>query len=224
MLIDAENISPYSMENIVNKATQHGDIVLKRIYGNFVNANGHWKFIINNLALKPIHQFSYISGKNASDSLLIIDAMDLMYTNRYDGFVIVSSDSDFTSLAIRLKEQSLKVYGIGQRTTPESFQKACTKFIYIDNLKTKTSEKEEILIDEKTQKIIQTIFESHNDEWMTTSEFGAKLKIIEPNFNVKNHGFKRLSDFVLGNPVLFKINEIKSNPEHKNQIWIKYLK
>ena len=134
VLIDADNASAKDIENILNELTKYGEATIKRIYGNFVSQNGNWKQAINNLAIKPMQQFAYTSGKNATDGFMIIDAMDLLYTDRIDGFAIVSSDSDFTALAIRIKEQGAMVYGFGKKQTPEAFRNACSHFTYVENL------------------------------------------------------------------------------------------
>ena len=135
VLIDADNASAKDIKNILDELTKYGEATVKRIYGNFVNQNGNWKQAINDLAIKPMQQFAYTTGKNATDGFMIIDAMDLLYTNRFDGFALVSSDSDFTALAIRIKEQGATVYGFGKMQTPEAFRNACSHFTYVENLR-----------------------------------------------------------------------------------------
>lgn len=134
VLIDADNASAQTIASILDETTKFGEVTVKRIYGNFVGANSQWKSVINEFAIKPMQQFAYTTGKNATDGFMIIDAMDLLYTDRFDGFCIVSSDSDFTALAIRLKEQGVTVYGFGKEQTPEAFRNACSQFIYVENL------------------------------------------------------------------------------------------
>ena len=134
VLIDADNASAQTIGAILEETTKFGEATVKRVYGNFVGDSGTWKAIINKHAIKPMQQFAYTTGKNATDGFMIIDAMDLLYTGRFDGFCIVSSDSDFTALAIRLKEQGLTVYGFGKEQTPEAFRNACSRFIYVENL------------------------------------------------------------------------------------------
>lgn len=134
VLIDADNASARTIKAILEETTKFGEATVKRIYGNFVGDSGKWKDVINEYAIKPMQQFAYTKGKNATDGFMIIDAMDLLYTNRFDGFCIVSSDSDFTALAIRLKEQGVTVYGFGKEQTPEAFRNACSQFIYVENL------------------------------------------------------------------------------------------
>ena len=119
----------------MTEITKYGEATVKRIYGNFTDQVGSaWKQCINDLAIKPMQQFAYTSGKNATDGFMIIDAMDLLYTNRFDGYCIISSDSDFTALAIRIKEQGATVYGFGKKQTPKAFVNACSHFTYVENL------------------------------------------------------------------------------------------
>ena len=136
ILIDGENASADSIEVLLKEATKFGTAHVKRIYGDWTNGRlTSWKAKLNKLAIQPIQQFSYTTGKNATDSALIIDAMDLLYTRNFDGFCIVSSDSDFTRLASRIRESGLVVYGFGEQKTPEAFVSACDKFIYTEGLK-----------------------------------------------------------------------------------------
>lgn len=136
VLIDGENASADSIEALLTEATQFGTAYVKRIYGDWTNGRLiNWKAKLNKLAIQPIQQFAYTTGKNATDSALIIDAMDLLYAGNFDGFCIVSSDSDFTRLASRIRESGLVVYGFGEQKTPEAFVSACDKFIYTEGLK-----------------------------------------------------------------------------------------
>ena len=135
ILIDADNAKASFIEPLLKKIAKYGNANVKRIYGNWTSPQlSSWKDKLNEFAIQPIQQFSYTSGKNATDSALIIDAMDLLYTNNFEGFCIVSSDSDFTRLACRIRESGLLVYGFGEKKTPEPFQKACDKFTYTENL------------------------------------------------------------------------------------------
>ena len=135
VLIDAENVPHKPMDELFQEIAKFGDVAVKRIYGDFTSPNNaRWKEMLNEYAIKPVAQFAYTTGKNASDSALIIDAMDLLHTGRFDGFCIVSSDSDFTGLAMRIKEEGLKVYGFGERKTPKAFIQACNQFTFLDLL------------------------------------------------------------------------------------------
>ena len=141
VLIDADNAPRTAMRAIMGEVALYGTPTIKRIYGDWTAANmASWKSILLENALTPIQQYSYTTGKNATDSAMIIDAMDLLYNNPCEGFVLVSSDSDFTRLALRLREAGKKVIGIGERKTPEPFIVACDKFIYIEVIRTATAQ------------------------------------------------------------------------------------
>src|SRR3984957_13297698 len=136
VLIDADNVPPARIKAMLEEIAKYGTPTFKRIYGDWTSNNkGGWKAVLLPNAITPIQQYSYTTGKNASDSALIIDAMDILYTGKVDGFCIVSSDSDFTRLATRLREAGMKVFGLGERKTPTAFISACDKFIYIEILK-----------------------------------------------------------------------------------------
>ncbi len=136
ILIDGENASADSIEALLKEATQFGTAHVKRIYGDWTNGQlANWKAKLHKLAIQPIQQFRYTTGKNSTDSALIIDAMDLLYVRNFDGFCIVSSDSDFTRLASRIRESGLVVYGFGEQKTPEAFVSACDQFIYTERLR-----------------------------------------------------------------------------------------
>lgn len=135
LLIDADNAQAKAIDAILTEAARYGDITSRRCYGDWTNTRlGSWKAVLNKHAIQPMQQFAYTSGKNATDSALIIDAMDLLYTNKFNGFFLVSSDSDFTKLATRIREAGLEVIGIGKRLTPEAFRAACNKFIFTESI------------------------------------------------------------------------------------------
>ena len=139
LLIDADNAPPTAIEGLLAEVAKYGVASVKRIYGDFTSTRmTQWKQALLKHSISPVQQFAYTSGKNATDSSLIIDAMDLLYTNRFDGFCLVSSDSDFTRLAQRLREEGLTVYGFGERKTPDAFVQACDKFIYTEVLRAQT--------------------------------------------------------------------------------------
>ena len=248
VLIDADNASAKDIKNILDELTKYGEATVKRIYGNFVNQNGNWKQAINDLAIKPMQQFAYTTGKNATDGFMIIDAMDLLYTNRFDGFALVSSDSDFTALAIRIKEQGATVYGFGKMQTPEAFRNACSHFTYVENLrddeeiavisqqnKPQTNIKitdKEIEKVEKTPVItssphpelplstIKQIFDNQDTEWITVASLGSQWKLLQNDFDTRTYGFKRLNDLVKGFPEIFDYDERMLENGHK-QLYIK---
>jgi hypothetical protein len=136
VLIDADNAQATIIEGLLAEIATFGEATVKRIYGDFTSpASAQWKKVLQTFAIKPIQQFAYTTGKNATDSTLIIDAMDLLYTRRFDGFCLVSSDSDFTGLALRIREEGLTVLGFGEQKTPEAFRNACHKFIFTEVLR-----------------------------------------------------------------------------------------
>lgn len=150
VLIDAENIAPSSIYLILDEVAKFGIANVKRIYGDFTTQQmSSWKEILNKYSIHPMQSYRYTEGKNSSDSALIIDAMDLLYTDKYNLFCIISSDSDFTRLASRIKESGILVYGIGESKTPEPFKQACNQFITIENLK------QNDVIPKETQRIIK---------------------------------------------------------------------
>jgi hypothetical protein len=136
VLIDADNAQAAVIEGLLAEIARFGEATVKRIYGDFTSqASAQWKKVLNRYAIKPVQQFAYTTGKNATDSTLIIDAMDLLYTRRFDGFCLVSSDSDFTGLALRIREEGLMVFGFGEQKTPEAFRNACHKFVFTEVLR-----------------------------------------------------------------------------------------
>ncbi len=141
VLIDADNAQPAVIDGLLKEVARYGVASVKRIYGDFTsNQQTQWKKALLKHSIQPVQQFAYTSGKNATDSSLIIDAMDLMYTRRFDGFCLVSSDSDFTRLAQRLREEGLTVFGFGERKTPDAFVQACDKFVYTEVLRAEKPE------------------------------------------------------------------------------------
>ncbi len=144
VLIDADNTPGKKLRPILQEIAAHGHIITKRAYGDFtIETLKNWKKELNDNAIIPVQQFAYTQGKNSSDSAMIIDAMDLLYTDKYDAFALVTSDSDFTKLATRLRESQLYVFGVGQKKTPQSFVNACDNFIYIENLQEEEEEENE---------------------------------------------------------------------------------
>src|SRR5512143_336792 len=140
VLIDADNAPAVAIEGLLAEIARFGEATVKRIYGDFTSpTSAQWKKVLNKHAIKPIQQFAYTTGKNATDSTLIIDTMDLLYTRRFDGFCLVSSDSDFTGLALRIREEGLMVLGFGERKTPEAFRNACHKFVFTELLRSEVS-------------------------------------------------------------------------------------
>lgn len=234
VLIDADNASAKDIKNILEEVTKYGESIVRRIYGNFVNLNSQWKQAINDLAIKPMQQFSYTTGKNATDGFMIIDAMDLLYTNRFDGFCIISSDSDFTALAIRIKEQGATVYGFGKKQTPEAFRNACSYFTYVENLADDDAE----LLDQNNQTEhsltekqdpakslpldkIKKIFDSNDNDWISLSVLGTKLKLLITDFDSRSYGFEKLSDLVKNHDNFFETKSVKLNDHSLTMVKMK---
>ncbi len=214
VLIDAENISSKYIETILGEAASLGNVIYKRIYGNWTTPQmGAWKDVILENAIQPVQQYNNATGKNASDSSLIIDAMDLLYLGKLNGFVIVSSDSDFTRLAARLRESEMFVLGMGVQNTPRSFISACSKFAYLDVLYEAEHEKaapqkpvSEVKksgrkggINKKTiQRALRefALEKCDDDGWIAAGQLASLLDRKYPDFDVRNFGYKKLYLFV----------------------------
>ena len=224
VLIDADNAQPSIFEYLLPEIAKYGEATVKRIYGDFTSPqSAQWRSLLNKFAIKPIQQFAYTTGKNATDSTLIIDAMDLMYTRRFDGFCIISSDSDFTSIATRIREEGLSVYGFGKKTTPEAFKNACHVFVDIEILVPQQNEKNAIVeknIDKKESqknnsdlplKDIEEALEQTCDDfgWSHIGTFGSKLLQLKSEFDSRQYGFKKLSELVKNRKDVFEIQERK---------------
>lgn len=206
LLIDADNVSAKYIKPILTELSKYGVITYKRIYGDWTSThNSSWKDELLTNSIMPIQQFSYTQGKNATDSAMIIDAMDILYTNDVDGFCIVSSDSDFTRLVTRIRESAKMVIGMGGNKTPEPFRKACDKFTILENLlneqepgSTKAEESHDKLSREKIEDaIIKMIIENQDDNKMTgLGEVGSRLVSLYPDFDVRSYGYNMLSKFL----------------------------
>jgi uncharacterized LabA/DUF88 family protein len=197
---------------MMEEIAKYGNPTIKRIYGDWTKPIlVKWKNLLLENAITPIQQYGYTQGKNATDSAMIIDAMDILYGEKVNGFCIVSSDSDFTRLATRLREAGMKVYGIGEKKTPEPFIVACDKFIYIEILKKQSKENESTLIPEKpekkvevdkiTPKVIRLISSTisdlaDDDGWAFLGDVGSLLQKKQPNFDSRNYGFEKLTPLI----------------------------
>src|SRR3954466_3661261 len=203
VLIDADNVPYVNVKEMFEEIAKYGTPTFKRIYADWTKPTvSGWKKVLLENAITPIQQYSYTTGKNASDSALIIDAMDILYTGKVDGFCIVSSDSDFTRLATRLREAGMKVIGIGEKKTPNPFITACDKFIYIEILasddnvpesKTKKTTKESAP-DKRVINLIKSSINDVADEsgWAFLGEVGTLILKKQPNFDPRNYGFRKL--------------------------------
>lgn len=167
LLIDADNAQAKAIDAILTEAARYGDVTSRRCYGDWTHTRlGSWKSVLNKHAIQPMQQFAYTSGKNATDSALIIDAMDLLYTGKFNGFFLVSSDSDFTKLATRLREAGLEVIGIGKRLTPEAFRAACNKFIFTETIMDDENSADEIK--KNTKSVATSAIDSQNSKNTTS--------------------------------------------------------
>ena len=207
ILIDADNTSPQIAEGLFEEVAKFGEASVRRIYGDFSNQQlKSWAEILQKHAIDPYQQFAYTTGKNASDIELVIDAMDLLHSGRFDGFCLVSSDSDFTRLASRLREQGADVYGFGTEKTPESFRQACRRFIYTENLlpetqssapgappKPKSLKPPSAAIPILNKAIAQIDTE---DGWVGLSGIGKQVSNLVSDFDVRTYGCSKLSDLV----------------------------
>ena len=209
VLIDGDNIPSRYVREMLEEIAKYGNPSIKRIYGDWTKPSlVKWKDVLLKYAITPVQQYGYTTGKNATDSAMIIDAMDILYSGKVNGFTLVSSDSDFTRLAIRLREAGMTVYGIGERKTPNPFIVACDKFIYLEILhKTEVgaskvaSKNEKNSVDKITPKVVElilaTITDVEDEEgWAYLGEVGALLLKKQPNFDARNYGFRKLTPLV----------------------------
>ncbi len=185
LLIDADNAQAKAIDAILTEAARYGDATSRRCYGDWTNTQlGSWKSVLNKYAIQPMQQFAYTSGKNATDSALIIDAMDLLYSGKFNGFFLVSSDSDFTKLATRLREAGLEVIGIGKRSTPEAFRAACNKFIFTETIMDDESAVDKVKKNKKSVKTSTTTAQNSSDTISPASQNDKKeqsAKIVDPS-------------------------------------------
>jgi len=245
VLIDADNVPYSNVKGMMEEVAKFGTPTTKRIYADWTrpNSNG-WKSVLLEHAITPIQQYSYTVGKNSSDSALIIDAMDLLYSGKLDGFCIVSSDSDFTRLAIRLRESGMKVIGIGEKKTPNSFIVACDRFIYIEVLDgaiqkkkqpkpnivdtKKTVEKPVIekplnKIDIATIELIESTIEDIGDDdgWAFLGDVGNLIVKKKPEFDPRNYGFSKLTPMLKSLTDILEIDERESDKRNIKHVFVR---
>jgi uncharacterized LabA/DUF88 family protein len=230
VLIDGDNIPSAYVKEMMEEIAKYGNPTIKRIYGDWTKPNlSKWKNMLLEHAITPIQQYGYTTGKNATDSAMIIDAMDILYSQKVNGFCIVSSDSDFTRLATRLREAGMQVIGIGEKKTPNPFIVACDKFIYIEILKTKSKEKEseeekgpekesmDKITAREIQLIATTITDLSDDEgWAFLGDVGSLLQKKQPNFDPRNYGFQKLTPLIKSTGK-FEIEQ-RENPKSSNKL------
>lgn len=214
VLIDADNISAGICEPLIREIAKYGVANVKRAYGDWTTSQlASWKPVLHEYAIGPVQQFSYTKGKNSTDSSMIIDAMDLLYTGRFDGFCLVTSDCDFTKLATRIRESGLVVYGFGEKKTPDSLQSACDKFVFLEALAitsedknggnendtkaTRRATKQELNQDTKLINLLRGAVEATADDngWAPISAVGSHIA-KQSSFDSRNYGYKKLSKLV----------------------------
>jgi uncharacterized LabA/DUF88 family protein/Fe-S-cluster formation regulator IscX/YfhJ len=218
VLIDADNVPYSNVKGMMEEIAKYGTPTFRRIYGDWTKPTvSGWKNVLLENAITPIQQYSYTSGKNSSDSALIIDAMDILYSGKVDGFCIISSDSDFTRLATRLREAGMKVFGIGQKKTPNPFIVACDKFIYMEIIpviedertgatrtkKTNPTQKASVdKVNRETLKLIAATINDLADEngWAFLGDVGNLILKKQPNFDPRNFGFQKLTPLIKSLP------------------------
>lgn len=215
VLIDGDNAQPKLIKEILEEVSKYGKATIRRIYGDWTSQQmNSWKAIINQHSISPIQKFAYTTGKNSTDSSMIIDAMDILHGKNIEGFCIVSSDSDYTGLAKRIREEGLYVMGIGEKKTPEAFVKSCEIFTYTENLKNDDEEDEEETASKKrkttpTKKVTPEKVWISKDDWKTIhkafdistneddvafiSTLGLNIRKIDPSFDPRSYGFKNLT-------------------------------
>jgi Fe-S-cluster formation regulator IscX/YfhJ len=244
VLIDADNIPHGNVKGMMEEIARYGTPTFKRIYGDWTKPTvSGWKSVLLENAITPVQQYSYTQGKNATDSAMIIDAMDILYSGKVDGFCIVSSDSDFTRLATRLREAGMKVIGIGERKTPGPFIVACDKFIYIEIInssnppvdlsvggkkrgktsdsKKKSEENESQVAFRKVRKLISSSITDIADEngWAYLGDVGNLILKKQPDFDPRNYGFTKLTPLIRS--LDFEIDERDSGQNNIKHIYIR---
>ncbi|MDD5760228.1 MAG: NYN domain-containing protein [Desulfobulbaceae bacterium] len=246
VLIDADNAQAAVIEGLLAEIARFGEATVRRIYGDFTApTSASWKKVLQRYAIKPVQQFAYTTGKNATDSTLIIDAMDLLYTRKFDGFCLVTSDSDFTGLAMRLREEGLTVLGFGEKKTPDAFRNACHKFLFTEVLRPNTAE-EPVVIPPKVEnekksvtpkaltepseptqefpkKFILTALEQSTDDagWAQLGTFGSYLTKLQPDFDSRLYGYKKLSDLVKAKTDIFVTEERLASGSNQKVLYLR---
>jgi len=244
VLVDADNAQAAVIDGLLTEIARFGEANVKRIYGDFTApTSAAWKKVLQEYAIKPVQQFAYTTGKNATDSTLIIDAMDLLYTRKFDGFCLVTSDSDFTGLAMRLREEGLTVLGFGEKKTPVAFRKACHKFVFTEVLRSDavggSKSRQEVAGDGSDaqptpvevsapkpkfpKKFLMAALEQSIDDagWAHLGTFGSYLTKLQPDFDSRLYGYRKLSDLVKDRSELFEVEERQSPGSSDKNLYIR---
>jgi uncharacterized protein (TIGR00288 family) len=225
VLIDADNTSAKLIVEMFEELASYGTITVKRAYGDWTNPHlTGWREVLLANAISPQQQFAYTYGKNATDSALIIDAMDLLYSGNVEGFAIVSSDSDFTPLATRLRESGKRVIGVGQRKTPKAFVEACERFVYLEVLAGDSGATEQVKDDQPRP--IQSVLtkalnkvDTDDEDWAALSALGGHLNRTDPSFDPRTYGFGKLGDLVREQP--FVETKTVTGSGGRGQLWVR---
>jgi hypothetical protein len=246
VLIDADNAQAAVIEGLLAEIARFGEATVKRIYGDFTaTTSSSWKKVLQRYAIKPVQQFAYSTGKNSTDSTLIIDAMDLLYTRKFDGFCLITSDSDFTGLAMRIREEGLTVLGFGENKTPEAFRNACHKFVFTEVLRPDTvaesvgtpatvengskaapvpppAEAAELNPKFPKKFVLAALEQSVDDAgWAHLGTFGSYLTKLQPDFDSRLYGYKKLSDLVKAKTELFLTEERLAPGSSQKQLYLR---
>jgi uncharacterized protein (TIGR00288 family) len=219
ILIDADNAQHSKLKPIIDELSSHGHIVVKRAYGDWSSEYlKNWKTALNELAIQPIQQFAYTTGKNSTDASMIIDAMDLLYSKKFDAFVLVSSDSDFTKLASRLRESEIFVFGVGERKTPISFRNACDNFIFTEilsaNEEHEPSNQGQHSTGENIESLIPVLTKAweqfkDDDDWANLAPVGNLLKRQMPDYDPRNYGVTKTTEVISKLNSHFEMTKLK---------------
>jgi len=231
VLIDADNSQPGVVDGLLAEIAALGVASVKRIYGDWTSpVLKGWKDVLLQHSIQPIQQFAYTKGKNATDSAMIIDAMDLLYTGNFDGFCIVSSDSDFTKLASRIRESGRAVYGFGERKTPVAFVSACDKFIYTEVLRATVEDEDavarktpsELKQDTKLVRLLRSAVEASSDDsgWANLGPVGSNIAKQSPEFDPRNYGYAKLGGLVAAID-LFEVEERQINDTQFKALYVR---
>lgn len=227
VLIDGDNAQPKLIQQILEEVSKYGKATIRRIYGDWTTQQmNSWKDVVNQHSFSPVQKFSYTTGKNSTDSSLIIDAMDILHSNKIDGFCIVSSDSDYTGLAKRIREEGLFVMGIGEKKTPNAFVQSCEIFTYCENISTEVSEDEKTAKQERHKHTTQNVkqveaiidkafnISSNEEEEVYIAKVGLNLRKIDPSFDSRTYGFKNLTQLLKSLPKYEVVKNVVKGLNH----------
>jgi len=231
VLIDADNASPSIVKGLISEISKYGVPVVSRVYGDWTQPQlNSWKQVLLEHAIQPVQQFRYTTGKNSTDSAMIIDAMDLLYSRRFQGFCLVSSDSDFTRLACRIREEGLRVYGFGEQKTPRAFVSACDKFIFTGILlqpdkshpEARRKTTDELRADTTLVELLTSAVESAADEsgWADLGTVGNRIAQQFPEFDPRNYGYGKLSG-LMESTQYFDLEKRSTGEERNVRIYVR---